>query len=558
MQKLLTSVLPVFLALTACGEDESLVRAEPVANLTETVLHFGSMNVGDPTMEKSFEIENLGVADLEATLVLSPNFTTDGFSGPVEGMTYTIKPRQSETVTVKFTPPKAGAFDANVKITTNDRYNKELMVTVAGTGLAPGLCVQPTAVNFGDVQIGGIAMRSVALENCGDASLDVTKIERGMGSSSRFSVSNLPELPLTLEPGATRWIELHFAPTMEGTAMDTLTFSGDGIEAAVKIDLSGNGTPPPLCFNFDPDPVNMGTALPGQTLNSTVTVHNCSDLAGSWVERVRIVGTSSGAFKVNTAPVPVEIRPGGQMQIELAFEAEIEAEYNASLQILDSANVILGAVNIRATVEPVCAMNPNCCGSACPRTWQLTRDGTFDRINSNGEPLSWTVALEEPATTTAQVIANDGVHNNVLEINNPVNDADGDWDRIYQLTGVKVQNCGRLIFSADGKAMEQSLTGAGRTSGEFPVHFRVFYKDAEGNSRRWQHGLYYRGMHDAQFNDVATKVSQNVWHNYVSMNLMDIEPAPAEIVRVEIGASGWSYQGRIDNVSVLASEPKCP
>ena len=106
--------------------------------------------------------------------------------------------------------------------------------------------------------------------------------------------------------------------------------------------------------------------------------------------------------------------------------------------------------------------------------------------------------------------------------------------------------------------MEQTLTGAGRTSGEFPVHFRVFYKDAEGMSRRWQHGLYYNGMHDPMYDAIATKVSRNTWSSYISLNLMDIDPPPAEIVRVEVGASGWSYRGRIDNVSLVASEPKCP
>jgi hypothetical protein len=558
MLKLAGKLWPIFFLLNACGEDETLVRAEPVAKLSEEVLAFGSMTVGDPLVEKTFEIQNLGVADLEVTLTLSANFTMDGFVGPSDGTRYTIKPRAEQTVTIKFTPPRAETFDAHILMRTNDQYNNELKVTVAGTGLAPSLCVQPTSISFGDVQIGGIATRSLALKNCGDAALELTSIERAMGSSSRFSVSNLPELPLTLAPNATRWIELHFAPTEDGVATDTITFSGVGIEAPVAIDLSGKGTPPPLCFTFDPDPVNMGTILPGQSLSSTVTVHNCSDISGSWIERIRIVGTSSGAFRVRAAPVPVEVQAGGQMQIELEFEGEFQAEYNASLQILDSANVILGAVNLRATVEPVCAVNPNCCGSSCPRTWQLSRDGTFDRSNSNGQPLSWTVALEEPATTTAEVLASDGMYSNVLEINNPVNDADGDWDRIYQLTGVKVQNCGRLIFSADGKAMEQTLTGAGRTSGEYPVHFRVFYKDAAGQSQRWQHGLYYRGMHEARYDAFSTKVTQNTWHNYVSMNLMDIDPPPAEIVRIEVGASGWAYQGRIDNVSMIASEPNCP
>ena len=302
----------------------------------------------------------------------------------------------------------------------------------------------------------------------------------------------------------------------------------------------------------------MGTALPGEVLSSTVTMKNCSDQASSWIDRIRIVGTSSRAFTVASAPIPVEVRPGGEMQIRLNFSAEAEDEYFAKLQVLDGNNIIVGTVNLKAAIEPVCAINPACCGPTCNRTWELVNDGSFDRYDGDGQPLQWTVALEDPNDSSAQVLGSDGMFSNVLEINNPVNDADGDWDRVYQLTGVKVENCGKLLFSADGKAMEQTLTGAGRTSGEFPVHFRVYYKDAEGMSHRWQHGLYYNGMHDPMYDAIATKIDRNIWSSYLSLNLMDMDPPPAEIVRVEVGASGWSYRGRIDNVSLVASEPKCP
>jgi PKD repeat protein len=191
-------------------------------------------------------------------------------------------------------------------------------------------------------------------------------------------------------------------------------------------------------------------------------------------------------------------------------------------------------------------------------------DGTIisGTVNSTGNLLvngdfsdglnGWNLSIEVPATTTAQIIPQDGTHFNVLDINNPISDADGDWDWAYQDLFLNVTNYTHLYFEADGKAIYQSLSDDGSVGGEYPVHFAFGYWDINGvyhsgiwNNNPWQQGFYYLGSGSYPY---SNKVSQNVWFHYKSGNLMEISPKPMIIRQVRVGSSGWAYHGMFDNV----------
>ena len=93
-----------------------------------------------------------------------------------------------------------------------------------------------------------LATRSVTVENCGDTDLSVASVMRGSGSSSRYSVSNLPELPFTMQPGDKKFLEVQFAPSEEGLVEDTITFVGTELESSVVVAMTGNGTLPPYAL----------------------------------------------------------------------------------------------------------------------------------------------------------------------------------------------------------------------------------------------------------------------------------------------------------------------
>jgi len=170
--------------------------------------------------------------------------------------------------------------------------------------------------------------------------------------------------------------------------------------------------------------------------------------------------------------------------------------------------------------------------------------------------IGWNISVEAPATTTVQIIPQDGNHFNVLDINNPISDGDGDWDSAYQDLYLNVSNYSELYFEADGKAIYQSLSDDGFVGGEYPVHFAIRYMDINGIwhnglglDNPWQEGFFYLGTGEYTY---SHKVSQNVWFHYKSDNLMELSPKPMVIGRVRVGSSGWAYHGMIDNVKLYS------
>ncbi|RME85590.1 MAG: hypothetical protein D6775_02410 [Caldilineae bacterium] len=109
-----------------------------------------------------------------------------------------------------------------------------------------------------------------------------------------------------------------------------------------------------------------------------------------------------------------------------------------------------------------------------------------------------------------------------------------------------------LTLQADLKIVDQELEGGGVKSTEYPVVFRLKYKDAQGNEHVWYHGFYYK---PGNLMENGEQVPQDQWRTYDSGNLLDPEtglnPPPARIVSVEVLASGHDYWSMVSYVRLL-------
>lgn len=109
-----------------------------------------------------------------------------------------------------------------------------------------------------------------------------------------------------------------------------------------------------------------------------------------------------------------------------------------------------------------------------------------------------------------------------------------------------------LTLQADLKILDQELPGGGIKSTEYPVVFRLKYKDAQGSEHVWYHGFYYMPGNHTQNGE---QVPQDKWRTYDSGNLLDPEtgltPPPAKIVSVEVLASGHDYWSMVSYVRLL-------
>jgi hypothetical protein len=194
------------------------------------------------TASVTVRVQNTGTAAGTISAITAGNgpFTvTDVPLTPV-----TLKPSDILTFTLNFIPTQTGKNTGNLRI-GNDLF------TLAGNGLGPKLDFSYGAAPVTVVQAGGAVIFS-PLQVGQSASLPFTVTNHGTtvgrvasvavaDTHGVFTVTNLPGLPATLNPGDSFTFTISFAPATTGIATSVLQVDTQ------SFNLSGSGSqPPPL------------------------------------------------------------------------------------------------------------------------------------------------------------------------------------------------------------------------------------------------------------------------------------------------------------------------
>ena len=131
----------------------------------------------------------------------------------------------------------------------------------------------PGAVDFGEVCIGSVGVATIALENVGDAALDIVDVETSYPSEALSFKLTDPEGALgTLEPGTQRVVEFEFNPSAEGQLLGTVTVHlGSFIEPLVLEAFGAIGGPKLFA---SPETVDLGAVAVGDRVAQTLVLRN--------------------------------------------------------------------------------------------------------------------------------------------------------------------------------------------------------------------------------------------------------------------------------------------
>ena len=109
----------------------------------------------------------------------------------------------------------------------------------------------------------------------------------------------------------------------------------------------------------------------------------------------------------------------------------------------------------------------------------------------------------------------------------------------------------KLALNLRVKAVYQSLPGGGTAGSEYPIMVRISFRDITGGETLWYHGFYYDTSTDEWYSTKhATLVPQDEWFDY-EIDLLQLTPRPTFIQTIEVVATGWSYEGAIQSVSLV-------
>ncbi|MBZ5621852.1 MAG: choice-of-anchor D domain-containing protein [Acidobacteriia bacterium] len=155
---------------------------------------------------------------------------------------FTLHPNGSQHFTLNFAPAQPGAISGQLTV-GNDTF------TITGTGIGSRLIYTYTSaasavpvtdtgvVIFPPLAVGNTENLNFSVQNTGTSAATISSINLA-APSTIFALSQLPALPMNLDPGATVTFAVGFVPNNTGSLTATLRVNNSSFT------LSGNGTQP--------------------------------------------------------------------------------------------------------------------------------------------------------------------------------------------------------------------------------------------------------------------------------------------------------------------------
>lgn len=348
-----------------------------------SAVNFGNQPLGR-TQERTVTFTNIGT---ETCLVKSFTLTT---GAPSFGVIASLFPiigsivPAGGTVTARatFRPGVEGPLTGTLRATYNEagfgNPQQTLDVPLLGTGVPPAICVSPTSLDFGNVNVGGTADRMVQISNCGAAPLELRGLTLRGGSHPDFKLQASPSLPSTLDPGATVTATVRAAPTTQGIAqggpamygtLEVLSDDPDDPAVPVQLVANGNDCQGLICT---PMPLDFGVVDVGLSLVRPLSCQNPS------LQPIAISPSVAEPFEIVSAPA--SIAPGGVGIVVVRYTPELAGVDGETLAL--GGNACNGApLTVEVRGEAVDNELP-----ACPTPQAFTPEVVW-HWNGNGHAM---------------------------------------------------------------------------------------------------------------------------------------------------------------------------
>jgi hypothetical protein len=226
---------------------------------------FGQSNVGTTT-GKTVGINNVGERPLYVSGIAFTDMEGNDGGTALDfkaGMSFpqTVDAGATITVPMEFTPRAVGPREAQAIIYSNARTadGGHAVAHLWGEGTVPGLLLEPTSLNFGDVLLGSPSEATLKLTNTGSGPLTVRSITLSGPDMASFTLATPPGEQI-LARGASMSVSLTLKPSEERTFLANLMVSTNNVDAPnVSVGVRGTGVRHQV--HAEPSPLNFGNQL---------------------------------------------------------------------------------------------------------------------------------------------------------------------------------------------------------------------------------------------------------------------------------------------------------
>ncbi|HEY7834946.1 MAG TPA: choice-of-anchor D domain-containing protein, partial [Ktedonobacterales bacterium] len=243
-----------------------------------TSLSFASQNAGTTSAAQSVTLTNTGTATMSISGIALAGANAGDFA-QTNTCGATLAASATCTVSVTFMPTASGNRTASVQF-TDSGFASPQSFALSGTGVAPGVQLNPASLTFSSQQTGTTsAAQTVTLTNTGSASLAISGISVTGANAGDFAQTNT--CGATLAASANCVISVTFTPTAGGTRNAAVSIADSVAGSPQTVPLSGTGVvPPPPAGTYLVDGFESGNLSgwtgpngPGTVAAETTTVH---------------------------------------------------------------------------------------------------------------------------------------------------------------------------------------------------------------------------------------------------------------------------------------------
>ncbi|MCX7546434.1 choice-of-anchor D domain-containing protein [Xanthomarina sp. F1114] len=239
-------------------------------------IDFGTLGSNFGTNNLTFDIENLGFAELDVSSLNITGTNAGDFSIVSPAAPFTVIPGASQTVTVQFAPTANGTRNGVLTINNNDVDESSCTVNLTGIGVTPDPEIRvetnsgnniPDAAGIapvydntfaGTIEGQTSAPKTYLIVNLGTGPLDLSSITV---STTEFIITSNPA-PISLAPGDSTPVMIAFSPSTPGEKNATVTINNnDSNENPFTFAVRGTGICGSSSMTSTPSSGPIGTVI---------------------------------------------------------------------------------------------------------------------------------------------------------------------------------------------------------------------------------------------------------------------------------------------------------
>ena len=429
---------PLTWTLSGSGVTGGALTANPSS------MSFGSVQTNT---SKSLQetLTNSGGATVNITQIsASAPYSLTGATLPIS-----LAPGASKSFNVVFAPTTSGAANSTLTV-TSDASNPSLSIPLSGTGATPGSLTAGTSpLSFGTVTVGQSKTLSETVTNSGGSTVTVSQVA---ATGTGYSVNGVT-LPFTLAAGASKSLNVVFAPTTAGTPTGTLTVTSDAPNPTLTVSLSGTATTSGT-LAATTSPLSFGSVTVGQSKTLSESISN----SGGTTVTVSQVSASGTGYSVSGVTVPFTLAAGASKSFNVVFAPTTAGSPSGTLTVTSDASNPSLTVSLSGTATAA--------GSLTAGTSPLS----FGTVTvGQSKTLSETITNSGGTTVTVSQVAATGTGYSVNGVTSPFTLAAGASKSfnvvLAPTTAGSPTGTLTVTSNASNPSLQASLTGTATSAG---------------------------------------------------------------------------------------------